>query len=118
LIAFATVAQEIGHLGIESDPIPLVQARRASKRRVASTAVSQARPLGASLPEAAAGGAVIITSAPPAAPIGGLPGRSFDDLMTVAEGASRQGQYEPALEAYRAALQSRPDSVEAKLGLA
>jgi tetratricopeptide (TPR) repeat protein len=38
--------------------------------------------------------------------------------MATAEAASRQGQYEPALDAYRKALAAKPDSTEAKLGLA
>lgn len=116
LLAFVASAQDIGHLGIESDPAPLVQARKASKRRNPTAAVSAARPVGASLPETTAGGNVIATT--PVVPIGSLPGRSFDDLMTTAEAASRQGQYEPALEAYRRALAARPDSADARLGIA
>ncbi|MEP7272896.1 MAG: tetratricopeptide repeat protein [Acidobacteriota bacterium] len=111
MLVFVTTGQEIGHLGIDSDPTPLVQARRASKRRTV-TAVRTV----AVLPATGGGGRVVTT--PGTRPVGGPPTSSFDELMATAEAASKDGQYEPALESYRRALQARPDSIEAKLGLA
>jgi superkiller protein 3 len=116
LLSLAIVAQDIGHLGIESDPTPLVQARKASKRRNPSSSSTVSRSIGANLPDAGATGSVIATG--PTAPRTGLPARSYEELMATAEAASRQGQYEPALDTYRRALASRPDSADAKLGIA
>jgi hypothetical protein len=48
LLSMAIFAQEIGHLGIESDPTPLVQARKASKRRNPSSAATSSKAVGTS----------------------------------------------------------------------
>ncbi len=111
MMVLVTTGQDIGHLGIESDPTPLVQARRASKRR----SVTAVRTV-ALLPAGGASGRVV--TSPVTQPVGGLPTRSFDELIANAEAASKDGQYEPALESYRRALEARPDSIEARLGLA
>ena len=117
LLVLTASAQEIGHLGIDSDPTPLQQAKRPSSRRSDSSLKSTPVSSTAVLPKATAGNVGPVPTSP--APVGGgPPTRSFNDLMAAAEAAAKQGQFEPALEAYREALKKQPDSVEAKLALA
>jgi len=114
LLVFTATAQEIGHLGIDSDPTPLLQAKRPSSRRSDSSLKNTNTP--APLPKGSTGNVGPVPTSP--APIGGAPTRSFNELIATAEAAAKQGQFEPALEAYREALAKRPDSVETKLALA
>lgn len=115
ILSILVVAQEIGHLGIDTDPAPLVQAKRPVRRapsagpRVdrsgppATTSSSSSNPALASQP---------------APPVGSAVGSSFADVMLRAEAASRAQQYSSAVEGYQKALALKADSVEARLGLA
>lgn len=110
-LILAAPAQEIGHLGIDSDPTPLVQAKKASKRRMVTRSISVTP-----LPETASGP---VSVAPISTkPIVSGPSASFDELVATAEAASKRGQYEPALDAYRRALVIRPDVTETRLAFA
>ncbi|MCW5971440.1 MAG: tetratricopeptide repeat protein [Blastocatellales bacterium] len=131
-------AQDIGHLGVDADPTPLVQARRPARRvvRNSRTPVQTTNPSGntvasniSSNPSSGRSGQplpevpkidegnvrpVIADAAPVIAP----PTPAFEQILLSAENASQGGQYELALETYRRAQKQRPDSIDAQLGVA
>lgn len=138
-------AQDIGHLGVDADPTPLVQARRPARRVVRSasasrTPVQPTNPSGNAVASNASSGTSSNPSSgrsgqplpeipkvdegnvrpviPDAAPVIAPPTPAFEQILLSAENASQSGQYELALETYRRAQKQRPDSIEAQLGVA
>lgn len=121
--AIPAPAQDIGHLGVEADPAPLVQARRPARRNIRSSNVSRPPVNIASQPKANGPlPKVDVADVRPVmnnpGPVTAPPGSSFEQVLAAAESASQTEQYELALDNYRRALKQRPDSAEAQLGLA
>jgi tetratricopeptide (TPR) repeat protein len=140
------IAQDIGHLGVSADPIPLVQAKRPPRRLVvrrtpapnpaSSALLADAGPaagaLGApknqnsSAPANTAG--VIAANTVPAAvskpePVVTKPepkpaAPTVEDYIAKAEDFAAKNDPRAAAEAFRQALALKPDSFEAQLGLA
>ena len=115
--AILVAAQDIGHLGIDSDPAPLVQARRPVKR--ASSSNPGPKSVAQQPPRTSA------TSVPPLAPTppvvttaGPSSGSGFSDVLMRAEAAARAERYDSAITEYRKAVSMNRDSLDAQLGLA
>ena len=140
------IAQDIGHLGVSADPIPLVQAKRPPRRLVArrtptpnpasNTLLADVSSAGGaagaqknqnSSAPANTSGAIAANTTPaavpkpepvvtkpetkPAAP-------TVEDYIAKAEDFVAKNDPRGATEAFRQALALKPDSFEARLGLA
>ena len=114
ILSLLVAAQEIGHLGIDTDPAPLVQAKR-PVRRASSPATTRPDRGG---PPATSGSGNPSLASQPVPPVGGAVGNSFADVMMRADAASQAQKYPAAIEGYLKATSMKPDSVEARLGLA
>ncbi len=143
-----TIAQDIGHLGVNADPIPLVQAKRPVRRLVArntrtpppvpgsntliadvspgasasgrtnnrgsNTVANNANPVAVNTTPAATPKPEPVVAKPetkPAAP-------AFEDYVAKAEELAAKNDPRAAAEAFRQALALKPDSLDARLGLA
>lgn len=138
-----TIAQEIGHLGVNTDPVPLVQIRRQrnfvarvnrpNRPNAASPGltadISQMagatgkKPAPAQLPASSAGSApVVVAKVEPTAVASAIEPKAapnpFDDAVARAEDLVLKNDARGAIEAYGQALSLKPDSIEARLGLA
>ncbi len=131
-------AQDIGHLGVNTDPIPLVQAKRPQRKSLVrnlnrnQTQLANSRPnpaskdLRAEVGEAAdknpnnkapvKGKDVAVKSEPKVAPKPAAP--SFDDFVANAEEQVGKGQLQAAAVSFREALKIEPNSLDAQLALA
>jgi tetratricopeptide (TPR) repeat protein len=145
LNAVSTPAQAIGHLGVDADPTPLVQARRpvrrvsrAAERPLvavntgssssssnnsnsvpANTVATNTTPTNSNKvepPKIETGG--VKTATPTSNPNLTPPTAAYDRLLASAEAAVQQGKFEVALDAFQKARKERPDSLEAQLGVA
>ena len=145
-----TIAQDIGHLGVDSDPIPLKQVKRlrkpvfrnANRNLLAANADPASREMKAdvtdqavastggakkpksALPEPASGAisnTLAVSKTPAGMPPGGAPPTAiplFDQHVIKAEELTAKGESKSAAEFYRQALSVKPESAEARLGLA
>src|SRR5678816_3197602 len=96
ILSLLVAAQEIGHLGIDTDPAPLVQAKR-PVRRASSPSTSKPERGG---PPATSGSGNPSLASQPVPPVGAAVGNSFADVMMRAEAASQAQHYPTAIEGY------------------
>jgi tetratricopeptide (TPR) repeat protein len=140
------IAQDIGHLGVSADPIPLVQAKR-PPRRLAARRTPAPNPASSTLladvgpavgppgnPKTQNSGAPANTSsaiaanptpatAPKPEPVATKPetkpaAPTVESYIAKAEEFAAKNDPRAAAEAFRQALALKPDSFEARLGLA
>lgn len=132
--ALPAPAQEIGHLGVDADPTPLVQARRPARRLArpvsasrtgvpanpasANTVASNTSPANPAQPLPKAGDSGVRPVVTGSAPVITPPPPAFEQILLSAETASQGGQFALALDTYRRAQKQRPDSIEAQIGVA
>lgn len=143
-----TIAQEIGHLGVNDDPIPLVQAKRPPRRfalrntnRNSTVDIAKSDSLAGSGKDVRAGGAgsggasgktskandpnasgtwVVTTINPGSKPEPAAKSSppSAEDYIARAEESAAKNDPRGAAEAFKLALALKPDSLDAQLGFA